>query len=179
MTAPYFSKVPLRGWRATHVPLATPAYRVTRSFSLFSSVSLSLTLSPDTVHTSITGILISGGAQYRRRHGIPRSSVESSTRSSSLPPRNWFLWWNSSNLWVPTPNERPSPMHTTFNASPQLRKSPWRNVHRLASTGRMPFVSAMAIGKRVVMFLRLRRKCCWIYSRWDLRSLLKRTVDEI
>jgi len=44
--------------------------------------SFSLALSAGTVHTSITGILISGGAQYRhrrrRRGGIPRRSVESS-----------------------------------------------------------------------------------------------------
>ncbi|KYN31781.1 hypothetical protein ALC56_13920 [Trachymyrmex septentrionalis] len=66
----------------------------------------------------------------------------------------------------PLTNEHPPPMHTTFNASPQLRKSPWRNVHRLAPTGRIsqtPFVSAITIGKRVVT-LRLRRECCWIYS---------------
>lgn len=46
MTAPYFSKVPLRGWRVARVPLATPTYRVTRSV-----LSLSFSLFPPTRYT--------------------------------------------------------------------------------------------------------------------------------
>lgn len=82
----------------------------------------------------------------------------SRVRPARRPTKAGFLWRNSSNLRVPSPDgregeraRRPS-MRTTFNASPQLRKSAWRNVHRLAPTERIsrtPFVLAMAIEKRV------------------------------
>lgn len=166
MTAPYFSKVPLRGWRVTRVPLATPAYRVTRSFSLFLSHSFPRHGTHiNHRHFNIGWCTIPPSPRYSAK--LCREFDQQP--SSLLPPETGFY---GGILLIcecpPLTNEHPPPMHTTFNVSPQLRKSSWRNVHRLAPTGRisrMAFVSAMTIGKRVS----LRRECWWIYN-MSLRS---------
>lgn len=130
--------------KRARVPLVTPTYRVTRSlsFSLFILFALFRSFRGHGTHINHRHFNI--GWRTIPPPPPPRYSTklcrESSTSNRPRPPTpGFYTGILLIRQYPPLMSERPPPpMHTTtFNASPQLRKSPWRNVHRLALTRRI------------------------------------------